>query len=126
MGKGNRTTLSNIKKVELIDKDYRTIGVLPFENLTGNDYYSYIGKTVQKFVSNDLLVLDQIKISTNDYLIPEQLDAATMSTTLSTNIMNMTNVIIMTNIINMTNMRIIFSYGTNLLLKVIILKPDTV
>ena len=38
MGKRNNSSLSNIKKIELIDKDYRTIAVLPFENSTGNWY----------------------------------------------------------------------------------------
>ena len=99
MSKGNKTALSNIKKIELIDKDYRTIAVLPFGNLTGNDYYSYVGKTIQKFLSNNLSVLDKIEINTNDFLIPEKFR---------------------------TNEHIIFSYGTNLLRKVIILNPDTV
>ena len=99
MGKGNKTTLSNIKKVELIDKDYRTIAVLPFENLTGNDHYYYISKTIQKFLSNNLSTMDRIKIGTNDYLIPEKFK---------------------------TNKQTIFSYETNLYRKAIIMNPDTV
>ena len=98
MGKGDKTALSNIKKVELIDKAYRTVAVLPFENLTRDDHYSYIGKTIQRFLSDNLSVMDKINVSTNDFFIKKELR---------------------------TN-NIVFSYGSNLSRKVIILNPDTI
>ncbi len=94
---GNKNALTNIKKIELIDKSYRTLAVLPFENLTKKDEYSYIGKTIQKFLSANLNILTKFEISTNDFSIPEKYK---------------------------TNNSIVLSYGTNFFRDVIILKPD--
>lgn len=93
---GNKNALTNIKKIELIDKGYRTLAVLPFENLTKKDEYSYIGKTIQKFLSANLNILTKFEITTNDFLIPEKYK---------------------------TNNSIVLSYGTNFFRDVIILKP---
>jgi len=99
MGKKNQTSLSNIKKIELIDKDYRTIAVLPFANSIKSDDYAYIGRTIQKFLSSYLYSMDTILITTNDFVIPEKYK---------------------------TNTSIMYSYGSNFNRKAIILNPDTV
>lgn len=95
--KGNKSASTNIKKIELIDKKYRTIAVVPFVNQTKKDEYSYIGKTIQRFMANNISILKKIEITTNDFLIPENMK---------------------------TNQSLIMDYGTNFIRDVIILKSD--
>lgn len=93
---------SLVKKVNLIqleDKDFRTLGVMPLFNQTGNDTYAYLGKTIQRFLTENLLILKQVRVNTNDFEIPENYRS------------NPTNV---------------FSYGTNFTRNIIVLKANDV
>lgn len=92
-----KSIITNINLIQINDRDYRTIGVMPFFNFTDNDAYSYVGKTIQRFTTDNLLILNKIKITTNDYIIPVELR---------------------------TNKLTIFSFGTNLIRNVIILDAD--
>ncbi|MBU1076616.1 MAG: PEGA domain-containing protein [Spirochaetes bacterium] len=96
---GNNEALSNIKKIELLDKGYRTIAVIPFQNLTTKDEYSYIGRTIQKFLSNDLKAIKKLTITTQDYLIPNEFQ---------------------------TNRSLLYAYGTNFIRDVVILDADMI
>lgn len=69
---GNKKALTEIKKVLIEDKNYRIIALLPYKNNTKNDYYEYIGRTIQKFLYNNLLTLNIINITTNDIFVPEK------------------------------------------------------
>ncbi len=70
MSKENETALKKIKEIKIIDKNYRNIAILPFNNLSNNKYYDYIGKIIQKNIFNNLKTLTKIYISTNDIPIP--------------------------------------------------------
>lgn len=95
--KHNKLSITNINLIQIKDRDYRTIGVMPFFNFTGNDAYSYVGASIQRFATDNLLILNKIKITTNDYIIPIELK---------------------------TNKLTIFSFSTNLIRNVVILNAD--
>ncbi len=97
--KGNEKALTEIKKVLVEDRNCRIIAVLPYKNTTKNDYYEYIGKTVQKFLYNYLLNLNMIYITTNDIIVPEKYK---------------------------TNKSVIINYGTNFTRDAIILSPEKI
>jgi len=99
MGFQNKKSLKEIKKILIQDKNTRIIAILPFENKTLNDDYSYLGKTIQMFLYNKLSHLSEIQISTNDIYIPEKYK---------------------------TNKNIIFDYGTNFTRYPIFLQPESI
>jgi hypothetical protein len=99
LGKKDPESVSRVREVELIDKEYRTLAILPFDNLTGDDHYSYISRTVQNFTADHLSVIESISITTDDYVLSEELR---------------------------TNRDLKFSYGTNFERKMIILDPAEV
>lgn len=98
LGRGPRTEEA-LKVVELEDTAYRTLGVVPFVNNTGSDYYAYVGRTVQKFLYENLRLLDETVVTTNDFFIPPEMR---------------------------TNRNTVFSYPTNRRRKIVLLKPDQV
>ena len=95
--KHNKSSITNINLIQIKDRDYRTIGIMPFFNLSGNDAYSYLGASIQRFATDNLLILSKIKITTNDYIIPVELK---------------------------TNKLTIFSFSTNLIRNVVIMDAD--
>lgn len=99
LGSSNKKALNEIKKVIITDKTIRVFSILPYDNNTKNDYYSYIGKSIQKFLYNQLLILQKIQITTNDIYIPEKYK---------------------------TNNKIIFDYGTNFTRNPVFIEPENV
>ncbi len=91
MGTQNKKALQKIKKIIIKDKNNRSIAILPFNNLSNNKYYDFIGYTSQKYLFNNLVLLKKIYIETNDIKKP----------VISSNEKK-------------TNRQIIFNYGTNL------------
>lgn len=61
------------KVINIEDTEYRIITVLPFKNMTGIKDYNFLGKSLQTFIIEECRNINNIKISSNDIEIPEEI-----------------------------------------------------